>query len=118
MEFRYLGFDQQRNVRAYRFDVLAKGEPTRHVVITTELGLFLTHRIGIQEGPGLCAKKLAADLENGAEGPHELVEEDLKAHSAAIASAEARRAEMRKAGPRRAAAGAPEQSPWRNFGLR
>jgi hypothetical protein len=118
MEFRYLGFDQQQNVRAYRFDVLVKGEPARHVVITAELGLFLTHHIGIQEGPGLCAKKLAVDLQNGAAGPYELVEEDLKAHSAAIASAEARRAEMRKAGPRRAAAGAPEQSPWRNFGLR
>ena len=111
MEFRYLGFDQQRNVRAYRFDVLAKGEPTRHVVITAELGLFLTHRIGIQEGPSLCAKKLAADLQNGAEGTHELLEEDLRAHSAAIASAEARRAEMRKAGPRRAAAGAPSSRP-------
>lgn len=118
MEFRYLGFDQQRNVRAYRFDVLAKGEPTRHVVITAELGLFLTHRIGIQEGPALCAKKLAADLQNSAEGSHELIDEDLRAHSAAIASAEARRAEMRKSGPRRAPAGAPEQSPWRNFGLR
>ena len=67
MEFRYLGFSHQGNARVYRFDVVAKGEINRHLTISADIGLFLAHHVGIQEGPTLCAQKLAADLEDKTE---------------------------------------------------
>ena len=119
MELRYLGFDQQKNVRAYRFDVLVKGEPTRHCVVTADLALFLTHRIGIQDGPGLCSTKLTSDLEDVTREVHELTDEDLRAHAVAREDAALRKAAARKSGPRRPAVSkvAHENSPWRRSGL-
>ena len=38
------------------------------LVVTAELPLFHTHGVGIQEGPGLSAKKLVADLERDFSG--------------------------------------------------
>jgi hypothetical protein len=101
MEYRYMGFDQRDNTRAYKFDGLAKGEPTVHFVITADLALFLKHRIGIQEGPALCAHKLADGPERAAPGHHELTNDDLLAYSTARAEAEARKAEIRSRGARR-----------------
>ena len=80
MDLRYLGFDQQGNTRAYRFDGITKGETTKHFTITAEISLFLVHHISIQEGPTLCAQKLAADLRNNALGVHALTEDDLRRH--------------------------------------
>src|SRR5947208_15027339 len=100
MELRYLGFDQQKNVRVYRFDILVKGEPTRHCVVTADLALFLTHRIGIQDGPGLCSTKLTADLEGLSQEAHELTDADLRAHAVAREGAALRKAAARKSGPR------------------
>jgi len=102
MELRYLGFDQLRNARAYRFDVTAKGEATRQFVVTVDLELFRTHHVGIQEGPTLCGNKLLTDLETSAEGHHELTTEDLRNYAEARANAELRKIEARKNGPRRA----------------
>ena len=118
MEFRYVGFEQQQNARAFRFDVVAEGEITRHLVVTADLAHFLVYRVGIQEGPSLCAQKLAADLEKGVEGAHRLTEDDLREHAAARTLAETRRAEARKAGPRRSTGTtARENSPWRKSGI-
>jgi hypothetical protein len=118
MEFRYMGFEQRQNAREYRFDGLEKGGPIRHFLITVDLALFREHRVGIQEGPTLCAHKLAADVEKSLDGQHELTEEDLRAHTAARALAEARKAEARKGAPRKAAgAAAQANSPWRNSGF-
>lgn len=114
MELRYLGFDQLDNARAYRFDVIAKGEATRQFIVTVDLGLFRTHHVGIQEGPGLCAHKLLADLQISFEGAHELTTEDLRIYAETRAAAEARKLEARKGGPRRAKAAEHFQSPWRN----
>ncbi len=101
MELRYLGFDQTQNTRAYRFEGLTKGEPTVQFVVTADLDMFLRHRIGIQEGPGLCARKLASD----AQTPHPenvaLTNEDLAAMVDARAVADARKAALRRSGPRR-----------------
>ena len=101
MELRYMGFEQQRNARAFRFDVIAKGEITRQAVVTADMALFLQHRVGIQDGPTLCAGKLTADLERSVEGEHVLTADDLRAHSEARASAEARRIEARRMSSRR-----------------
>lgn len=118
VEVRYLGFEQQRNARAYRFDVIEKGKPPRHFVVTADLALFLAHRVGIQEGPTLCSNKLSADLEKSLEGAHELTADDFRSHVDARSLADAQRAEMRRTHRRRPTpAPAEERSPWRNFGL-
>jgi len=119
MEVRYLGFEQQRSARVFRFDVMEKGQPTRRCVVTADMALFLSHRVGIQEGPTLCAGKLSSDLEKNFDGAHELTAADLRSHVDARLQAEARRAEMRKT-PRRRPAPSPEgeqRSPWRNMGV-
>ncbi len=115
MELRYLGFDQVQNAREYRFDVvITKGEGPRQFVVTVDLGLFRAHHVGIQEGPTLCANKLAADLGNSADGTHELNAEDLQAYVETRAAEEARRAEARKGGRGRSSATLnSSQSPWR-----
>jgi hypothetical protein len=126
MELRYLGFEQQKNARVYRFDVVEKGQPVRHFVVTADLALFLQHHVGIQEGPALCALKLTANLELCPDGAHQLTSDDLRSHAAARSAAEAHRAETRRSGRRRpapganAATGSPggspiERSPWRNL---
>ena len=87
MEFRYLGFSHQGNARVYRFDVIAKGEINRHLTISADISLFLAHHVGIQEGPTLCAQKLAADLEatleTTGETDHQLTADDLQRYAAA-----------------------------------
>jgi hypothetical protein len=118
LELRYLGFNQQKNARSYRFDVVVKGQPVRHSTVTADLSLFRTHHVGIQEGPALCASKLTADLERDFDGVHELTDDDLRSHADARSRAEAERAEMRNAGRHRppASARAEDRSPWRHFG--
>ena len=101
MEFRYMGFDQQNNTRVYRFDRLTKGEPTIRIVMSADLRLFLTHRIGIQEGPALCAHKLAGDPGSSGSGQLQLTNDDMLAYTTARALTEARRAEVRARGGRR-----------------
>lgn len=98
VELRYLGFDQKLNTRTYKFKGIANGEPTLYFMVTADLGLFLSHRVGIQEGPALCAHKLASDLLTPADGNHELTNEDLTAHVSARALAD-----TRKTGTRRSA---------------
>jgi hypothetical protein len=112
MEVRYLGFEQQQSARSYRFDVVEKGQPTKHFIVTADLSLFHIHRVGIQEGPALSATKLVADLARDFAGAHELTAEDLLSYVNARSLAEAKRAQMRKA-PRRRPSVAEERSPWR-----
>jgi hypothetical protein len=95
MELRYLGFDQKQNTRVYTFKRVAKGEPATDFMITVDLRLLLQHRISLQDGPALSARKLASDLESSHPGDHELTNEDLLIHVNARAMAEARSAEAR-----------------------
>lgn len=112
MEVRYMGFDQLRNARAFRFDVITKGATTRQVVVTADMALFLQFHIGIQDGPSLCAGKLTADLENSFEGEHVLTGDDLRAYSQARVAAEEKRLEMRRsAGRRHHTSGAAFENP-------
>lgn len=101
MELRYLGFDQLRSARAFRFEIMVKGASTRQAVVTADMALFLQFHVGIQDGPTLCAGKLAADIENQVEGDHVLTADDLRAHSESRAAAEAKRLEARSAAGRR-----------------
>lgn len=101
MELRYLGFDQLRNARAFRFDIIIKGETTRQAVVTADMALFLQHRVSIQDGPTLCAVKLTADIERSFDGDHVLTGGDLQAHSEARVAAETKRIEARRMAGRR-----------------
>ncbi|HKE22874.1 MAG TPA: hypothetical protein VKB88_10825 [Bryobacteraceae bacterium] len=116
MELRYVGFDQSQNARAYRFEVIIAGRDRHLVTVTVDVGLFQTHRVGMQEGPNLCAKKLAADLEGRCEGAHELTAEDLRSFAAERDAEGVRRTEARQHGSRRSKTppGA-HQSPWRTL---
>lgn len=105
MELRYLGFDQLQNARAYRFAVIAKGATTMRAVVMADMALFLEYRVGIQDGPSLCAAKLTADLEQNVEGDHVLTADDLRGLSERRAAAEEKRMEMRRMARRRAATG-------------
>ena len=120
MELRYLGFSQLQNERAYRFDVTEGGHATRQLIVTVDLRLFRVHHLGIQEGPNLCATKLAADLEGCSDGTHAiagfhgLTNEDVRAYARARDAEEARKVRSRKGGVRRSnASAAALQSPWR-----
>jgi hypothetical protein len=118
MELRYLGFSQLQNARAYRFDLAVAGHATRQLIVTVDLGLFRVHHVGIQEGPNLCAKKLAADLKgcywgtHTTDGSHELTSEDLRVHASGLDAEEARKVASRKGGVRRSMV-ASLQSRWR-----
>ena len=70
MEVRYMGFEQRQNARAFQFSVMEKGQPSRHFVVTVDLGLFLANRVALQEGPTLSASKLTADLARNFNGEH------------------------------------------------
>lgn len=106
MDFRYMGFQQHKNERVYRFDWTGGGSATLQHTVTVDLALFLKHHIGIQEGPALCAIKLNSDratpgADGEAAGKHELTNEDLLAYSAGQKAAQARRAEARRGPVRR-----------------
>jgi hypothetical protein len=76
MQLRYIGFDQAKNVREYRFESVAEGE-TQHFLVSVDLALFVKHNVGLQEGPALCLKRLSADLDTLQQLPHELTSDDL-----------------------------------------
>jgi hypothetical protein len=101
MELRYMGFDQTQDKRFYKFDHNAKGQPATRLLVSVDMALFLKHHVGIQEGPALCAQKLAADLEAHREGGHALTNEDLLAYATDRAAKEAQKAEARRPSPHR-----------------
>jgi len=113
MQLRYLGFEQSQNARAYRFDGV-EGDVTRQFFVTTDIRLFRTYDVGIQEGPSLCARKLAADLRLSPCGAHELTTEDLRLYAEKRAGAIALKARPSSKRPlRRKAKPVSAQSPWR-----
>jgi hypothetical protein len=86
-DLRYAGFDQADNIRSYRFDSVSAGKTVRHC-ITVDLGLLLKHRIGVQEAPALCLRKLATDLKDAPNsGRHQLGDTDLEAFVTSRAAA-------------------------------
>ena len=99
MQFRYMGFDQALNLRTYKFDGIAAGETARHFIVTADVGLFLKFHIGIQEGPALCLRKLAAFLPEAIDPKHQLTVADLEAYVSERRAAEAARAARRSSHP-------------------
>ncbi len=77
---RYMGFDQIRGIRTYRYERTSFGEKTETFSVTTDMALFTKHRIGIQEGPSLCLNLLVVGLSPMGEGLHlerSLTEQDI-----------------------------------------
>ena len=93
-----MGFDQARNIRSYRFDRIGQGEITRRFVVAVDLGLFLKHRVGVQEGPSLCFHKLSieGDPELVIQEAQELTNDDLVAYVSAKTLADERKASARR----------------------
>lgn len=60
--FRYVGFDQQKDIRTYRFERFAPGEPTERFFVDTDMALFGRHKVKLQEGPALCLHLLTHAL--------------------------------------------------------
>jgi hypothetical protein len=60
---RYMGFEQNGSVRAYRFERLTPGSDKRTFTVEADMALFAKHQVGIQEGPTLCLHLLVTDLE-------------------------------------------------------
>jgi len=80
------------------------------------MGLFLAHRVSIQEGPTLAASKLTVALGRNFDGVYELTLEDLRSYVNARSIAEAQRAERRKPSRHRPSS-AEGRSPWRDPNL-
>jgi hypothetical protein len=95
-QLRYVGFDQAKNIRKYKFDGVAANETTAHFVVNADLALFFRYHVALQEGPALCLKRLSADLEMLRQLPHELTGGDLADHVSAQAAAAAKRITKRK----------------------
>ncbi len=60
---RYLGFQQERGIRSYLFELSTPGEARATFIVNSEMALFTKHHVRIQEGPGLCLHLLAAELD-------------------------------------------------------
>lgn len=101
VELRYMGFDQARNTRVYKFDCKGPDKSTVRHVVSADMVLFLQHHIGIQEGPALCAQKLTSDVEAHEKRDHVLTNDDLLAYVAVRTAAELRKASVRRPGPKR-----------------
>ena len=80
---RYLGFDQQNSIRAYRFERVMPGDENLPFTVTTDLTLFAKHHVGIQEGPNLCRTLLVNGIAIGKPKDLVLTEPDLEAFLAA-----------------------------------
>jgi cold shock CspA family protein len=116
---RYNGFEQSGNIRAYKFERLSPEGETQTAVVSTDLALFLKHRIGIQDGPALCLRLVTTEMNDAridTQQPYlrTLTDEDMRAHTASrvvpekrkhttranAANARARRHSWGSSGPR------------------
>jgi cold shock CspA family protein len=80
---RYLGFDQQKSLRAYRFERVMPGDDNVMFTVTTDLALFAKYHVGIQEGPNLCRTLLVNGIAVGKHQNLQLAEPDMEAFLAA-----------------------------------
>jgi hypothetical protein len=93
--FLYTGFDQPKGVRHYKFSAVATGQATIEFIVSVDMALFLKYRVGIQEGPGLCLRKLAQAIPDASSMQGQLTEGDVVAYVSDRAAAVARNLERR-----------------------
>jgi len=89
--FRYLGFEQLRDRRLYRLE-----RQGTVVLVGADLGLFAAHGVDIQDGPMLCARRLAAGPVPAGDRQIELTARDFSEHAAERALARERPAASRR----------------------
>ena len=93
--FLYTGFDQPKGVRHYKFSAVAHGQATVEFIVSVDMALFLKYHVGIQEGPGLCLRKLSQANAGASPIEGELTEGDVVAYVSDRAAAVARNLERR-----------------------
>jgi len=64
-QLRFVGFRHLENLRRFRFERITPGGPTQCFEVSANLALFHTLRIAIQDGPALCMRVIADELETG-----------------------------------------------------
>jgi len=64
-QLRYVGFRHAKNLRCFGFERITPGGPTQCFEVAADLELFHSLRIAIQDGPSLCMRVIAAELEAG-----------------------------------------------------
>lgn len=96
MQLRYAGFDQVAGIRHYKFESAPVIGAARVFRIQVEVALFLKHRIGMQEGPSLCLKKLAEVTDLSENSEQLLTEADLLVYSSARTALAEQKAAARK----------------------
>ena len=84
---RYVGFEQQGNVRVYRFERPSSSGEMQTAVVSSDLALFTAHHVGLQDGPALCQRLAVAELdrlspETQAPVQRSITKQDLLAHLA------------------------------------
>ncbi len=111
-DLRYIGFQPSGNTRKYRFDSQSGGNAVQHG-ITVDVALLLKHRIGVQEAPALCLRKLRADLKDFPDRQtHHLAEDDMLAF-VALRAETAQRKKPKHSFTGRRGAPPPGPSPFR-----
>lgn len=93
-DLRYTGFQEENGVRSYCFEAVVSGCQPHPFIVRVEMALLLKHRVGVQEVPVLCLRKLIADLRAAPEcARHVLDHDDLCSYASSLAAtAERKRA--------------------------
>ena len=60
---RYIGFEHTGNLRSYLFERLTPGAGKLTFTVDADVALFTRHHVGMQEGPALCLRLLASELD-------------------------------------------------------
>jgi hypothetical protein len=64
-QLRYVGFGHRENCRSFHFERITPGGPTQNFEVVADLALFRGSRIAIQDGPSLCMRVIALELQLG-----------------------------------------------------
>src|SRR5258708_39794240 len=107
MQFLYMGFTQERNIRSYRFHCVLPKErgtlPRKDPVFSlkADIAALNVYRIRIQEGPSLCLQILGAaatgnQMDAGEFDEYTITEKDLSTYSSATRAIEEAKVARRK----------------------
>ncbi len=94
MQFLYMGFTQQANIRCFRFQgVLPRERPTKlakifEFAMNADMALLTRYKIPVQDGPALCLEILTAALARTSEeaipfAAYSVTSQDLSAFASA-----------------------------------
>jgi hypothetical protein len=110
MQFLYMGFSQNANVRNFRFQgVVSRERPSKMVknlefLLSADMALLAQHRIRVQDGPTLCLQILAAAFTSAEDqamqfASYAITREDVSAFASARSALEETKAARRKHRP-------------------